>query len=186
MSLQEEYLQNKSSLNLYKELFQAIYDTAIINLKSLRKGKIDAWQEESELETLAEDVTLEIVERYKKDWCVHKNFGAVIHQAARKRLFDSRLKNRDISDQPRYGKQIECIEDNKALEYATDTRLDVPNIDLSSLIRKCSFYVKLIRKTKTAKNYHDYIQFLMQRRSLDWIGTHLDDIKKIWNSKRGQ
>jgi hypothetical protein len=165
MTIQAEYLENRQSKTLYQELFLAVYETAGINIKSLRKANFSV-----DLDTLSEDVTIEIMERYKKGWYAQKNLGAVVYQACRKRLFDPRyLEKLDLTYRPELPQKGETP--------AAPFELQA---ELTAIGKKSTYFPRIIKRALIAPSYFSLLKYIAQRRSLGWIRENIDDIQRIW------
>jgi hypothetical protein len=195
MTLQAEYLSNRDSKSLYQELFQAVFDTALINIKSLIKSR-KKWRSPDELRTIADDVCIAIMSRYKNPaWRINSNYGGCIHAECFKRLFDKRFKN---------GYYIEGGKKNGAKPYKKATFRELWATDgsgksdeenyveseenkrvLADLEEKSLYFKQISRRAETAPNYQAYLGFIVNRHSLNWIGENLKNIKMIWDFKRG-
>ena len=175
MSIQAEYLMNRSSVAFYQELFQAVYDMAIIHIKSILR--IHGYQVDDTLKTAAEDVCIQLMNRYTNpEWYVKTNFGKAIYLECKKQLFDKRYK-----DKLKYGQFWEIHQQDIANEYVTAEKTE----GCLQMFNKKTIFAKQIRnRARKSKSYQSYLDYIAHRHSLGWIDENLESIQYIWEISR--
>ena len=168
MTVQAEYLANPSSLAIYHELFKAIYETALINIKSHYHG------DPEDLATMGEDICIVVMGRYKKGWQARRNLGAVVALECRKRLHDPRYNERgDDGEMP-------IIEDSSGpIGEAIEREAELTQY------AKSEIYESIMSRALHAESYQSFLAYFAKIRSLNWIWEHIDDMNRIWELQRG-
>lgn len=173
LTVQAEYLANPESKALAQLLFAAIYDTAMVNLKSLLRSS-PGQKSTQDLVDFANDVTIEIMSKYQKPgWRIETNPGKLIHTTCFHHLFD-----------PRYIPGVHA-RGGKLQQKVNLCSLDSVQISIDSRPRG-TLPISLRKQARKCKTYQKFLGYLTKQYSLNWIRDNIDDILTVWQSTKGE
>ena len=179
MSIQGEFLADRTSDKLYKELFQAVYDMAIFQIHNILKQN-HTWLDENRITDLAADVSIRIMGRYEaRRWYVKSNYLALIQRECVHQMFDKRFIDRiDYSGDKKAIMRLSSDSENTEMKDAESLCEDLKRIMVDE-----REYMILVALAEVKKAYSKFLLGVAKYHSFDWMKEHINNLHALWDRR---
>lgn len=205
MDIQAEWLMDRANKKLHDELFMAVYEMSVIQVKSICKHYKLRFARKK-ISMIAIDVTVSIMERYyKPNWHVHTNYIQAIRLETTKKIFDKRYidkiqyipidkiyyknKYENVGTEPTFTDRNNIITKH---DFVTDL-IDINENMENNIIRKddqqelrldSPYYEDIIALVDRTKTLSAYLLGVAEYHSFGWMGEHMYSLRNLWQEKQ--